>query len=319
MPCVLPILSLKALYLATHKEKSSTASALMYLSGVLSSFIILSGILFYLKNLGIQLGWGFQLQSPIFNIFLFILFFFIFLSLIDKLPFPSAWTDRLNRISSNQSYLTGFFAVLIACPCTGPFMGAALGYALWQPPHIYFSIFIALGLGYALPYTIIEICPNLCLKYIPKPGAWMITLKRILSLPIALTCLWLGWITYNQLIPQRNTDLTWEEYDNTAINEALAKNEPVFIDFTAKWCLICLLNDKTVLSSLSFKKLIKEHHIRIFKADWTNRDDKIKASLNTYNRNSVPLYVYYPTKSRTPKILPQILTEKIITETIAAH
>lgn len=317
MPCVLPILSLKALYLAAHKEKSSIFSALMYLLGVLSSFMVLSGALFYLKSAGTELGWGFQLQSPAFNIFLFILFFIIFLSLIDKLPIPAILTDKLSTISANRSFLTGFFAVVIACPCTGPFMGAALGYAISQTPLIYFGIFLALGLGYALPYVLIEAFPNLLLKYIPKPGHWMITLKRILSLPIALTCLWLGWVTYNQLKPNAlSTDILWEEYNDTNITEAIAADEPVFIDFTAKWCLICLLNDKTALNSKTFKDLAKSHHIRLFKADWTNRDDNIKKALEKYNRNSVPLYVYYPPHAKQPIILPQILSEKIITETL---
>ena len=319
MPCVLPILSLKALYLAAHKEKASPLSALIYLSGVLCSFIILSGLLFYLKIAGTELGWGFQLQSPIFNIFLMILFFIIFLSLIDKLPLPSLFTNTLSKISANQSFLTGFFAVIIACPCTGPFMGAALGYAMMQPPLGYFSIFIALGFGYALPYVLIETFPKLLLHCLPKPGPWMVTFKHILSIPIAITCLWLGWVTYNQLKPLNPTsDIFWEQYSEENINTALKNNTPVFIDFTAKWCLICLLNDKNVLSTPVFKQLVKNNHIRLFKADWTNRDDKIRDALNAYGRNSVPLYIYYAPKNSAPKILPQILTEKILTETLSS-
>ena len=319
MPCVLPVLSLKALYLAAHKEKSSFASALKYLAGVLSSFLALSGALFYLKTAGTELGWGFQLQSPAFNIFLLCLFIIIFLSLWDKLPIPCTWADKLSRLSDNKSFLTGFFAVIIACPCTGPFMGAALGYAISQTSLIYFSIFIALGFGYALPYVLIETFPNLLLNYIPKPGHWMITLKRILSLPIALTCLWLGWVTYNQVRPVATADILWEEYNETSVAEAIAQEQPVFIDFTAKWCLICLLNDKTALNSAACKQLVKKHHIRLFKADWTNRDDNIKKALETYNRNSVPLYVYYPPHTETPIILPQILTEKIIADTFKSN
>ena len=318
MPCVLPILSLKALYLATHKDKASPLSALIYLCGVLSSFLLLSGILFYLKTAGTELGWGFQLQSPIFNTFLLILFFLIFLNLIDKLPLPSIWTDKLNKFAHNQSFLTGFFAVIIACPCTGPFMGAALGYAITQPPIGYFSIFISLGFGYALPYVLIEIFPQIFLHHLPKPGHWMIILKHILSVPIALTCLWLGWVIYNQTKTQINTtEIIWEKYDEVQISEALKNNEPILIDFTAKWCLTCLLNDKTVLSSKAFQKLAQKHHLRLFKADWTNRSDKIKNALNRYGRNSVPLYVYYPSSKETPIILPQILTNGIMLQTLS--
>ena len=239
MPCVLPILSLKALYLAQHKDQASPLSACVYLIGVLTSFLVLSGLLFYLRGLGTEFGWGFQLQSPSFNIFLLILFFLIFLNLIDKLQIPASFADKLHKISGNKSFLTGFFAVLVACPCTGPFMGAALGYAMKESAPIYFGIFLSLGLGYALPYVLIEMFPRFFLKFIPKPGKWMITLKRILALPIALTCLWLGWVTYNQLRPlPANHELLWESYDPQKIEQAINAKEPVLIDFTAKWCLI---------------------------------------------------------------------------------
>ena len=316
MPCVLPILSLKALYLAAHKEKASPLSAMIYLAGVLSSFIVLSAMLFYFKSFGTEMGWGFQLQSPAFNIFLMLLFFIIFLNLIDKVPLPDSFADKLSKITANSSFLTGFFAVIIACPCTGPFMGAALGYAVLQPPLIYFGIFLSLGLGYALPYVLIEAFPAFFLKFIPKPGHWMITLKRILSIPIALTCLWLFWIVFHQLAPKPHQDILWEEYSANKITAALENNEPVFIDFTAKWCLVCLLNDKSTLASKDFEKLTKEHHLRLFKADWTNHSPEIASALKSYGRNGIPLYVYYKQGSANPIYLPQILTLDILKETL---
>lgn len=315
MPCVLPVLSLKALYLVQNKQHASAISALMYLLGVVSSFAALSGILFYFRQSGTELGWGFQLQSPMFNIFLLVLFFVIFLNLTDKLPMPDRCADYLSKIAGNKSFLTGFFAVIIACPCTGPFMGAALGYAITQPTVIYFGIFIALALGYALPYTLIELFPQFFLRFIPKPGAWMITLKRVLALPIALTCLWLGWVIFNQLKPATAThDIQWEPYSPAEAEQALQNKEAVFINFTAKWCLVCLLNDKSSLSTDEFKQLTKNKNIRLFKADWTNRDERIRDALKTYGRNSIPLYVYYPQGSRAPIILPQILTVDILRE-----
>lgn len=317
MPCVLPILSLKALYLAAHKEQASITSAFIYLAGVLCSFLLLSGLLFYLRGLGTEMGWGFQLQSPLFNLCLFILFFLIFLNLVDCLPIPDAYADKLSKIAGNKSFLTGFFAVIIACPCTGPFMGAALGYALREPPLIYFTIFLSLGLGYALPYVLIESFPRFFLKFIPKPGHWMITLKRILSVPIALTCLWLGWVIYNQLRSTTHTqELLWETYTQQKIEHTLQKGEPVLIDFTAKWCLICLLNDKTVLSSQEFRSLVKKKKLHLFKADWTNHNQEIANALKSYGRNSIPLYIYYPPHSSVPQYLPQILTTEILEETL---
>lgn len=312
MPCVLPILSLKALHLASHKNKASPLSALIYMIGVLSSFLLLSAILFYFKSFGTEMGWGFQLQSPAFNIFLMLLFFIIFLNLIDKMPLSDKFADKLTKIADNSNFLTGFFAVIIACPCTGPFMGAALGYAVLQPPLIYFSIFLSLGFGYALPYVLIEAYPAFFLKFIPKPGHWMITLKHILSIPIALTCLWLTWIIYHQLSPKPSQEILWKQYDKNAITAALENKEPVFIDFTAKWCLVCLLNDKTTLNTKQFADLIRERNIKLYKADWTNRSKEIAEALKTYNRNSIPLYIYYKEGSRQPIYLPQILTTDIL-------
>ena len=317
MPCVLPVLSLKAIYLAKHKEQASVMSAAQYLLGVLSSFLVLSGLLFYLRELGTELGWGFQLQSPAFNIFLMLLFFLIFLNLTDKVALPDSFADKLSKFTKNNSFLIGFFAVIIACPCTGPFMGAALGYALLQPPLIYFGIFLSLGLGYALPYALIESFPSFFLKFIPKPGHWMVTLKRILSIPIALTCLWLGWITYNQLsFATPKEDIFWEPYSLKKVEEAIEADEPVLIDFTAKWCLICLLNDKTTLATADFKKLVQQNHIRLFKADWTNRSQEIADALKNYGRNSIPLYIYYKKGSNKPIHLPQILTPEILNNTL---
>lgn len=317
MPCVLPILSLKALYLVQNTRRHNPISAFEYLAGVVCSFLVLAGLLFYLREIGQELGWGFQLQSPLFNIILLLLFFIIFLNLIDKLPLPDKFADTLSKLAGKQSFLTGFFAVLIACPCTGPFMGAALGYAITKPAPIYFGIFLALSFGYALPYTLIELFPRFFLKYIPKPGYWMITLKRILALPILLTCFWLGWIITNQLAPaQDKAEITWEPFAQEKVEQALKANQPVFINFTAKWCLVCLLNDKSTLSTTTFKELVQQKHIKLFKADWTNKDETIGTALKAYNRNSIPLYVYYPQGTGTPQILPQILTTDVIKETL---
>ena len=141
----------------------------------------------------------------------------------------------------------------------------------------------------------------------------MITFKRILALPIILTCLWLSWVIFNQLRPSATSaEISWEPYNPTKVEEAISSNTPVFINFTAKWCLICLLNDKSTLSTKNFHDLAKQHNVRLFKADWTNRDETIRKALDSYNRNSIPLYVWYPSQSTTPTILPQILTGEII-------
>ena len=308
MPCVLPVLSLKALYLIKSNKAPSIKKALSYLFGVTTSFLSLAGILYYAKSIGSSLGWGFQLQSLEFNLFLLFLFFIIFLSLLDKITIPQKFTDLLNKLPTNSSFITGFFAVIVATPCTGPFMGTALGYALVSDTFSYFTIFVFLSLGYALPYTLIELNPKTFSKFLPKTGSWMIKFKHFLAIPIGLTCLWLGWVIYSQLNINYNSDeILWQNYSKEKIENSLNNNEKVFINFTAKWCLVCLLNEKTTLGTQKFKKLVEEKNIKLYKADFTNKDPNILKALESYGRNSVPLYIYYKPDTKNPKILPQIL------------
>lgn len=311
MPCVLPVLSLKALHLLKNPNTPNITSSLSYMLGVISSFITLAGILYYAKLLNQNLNWGFQLQSIGFNLFLLFLFFIIFLNLLDKIQLPTSFTNLINKLPSQSSFITGFFAVIVATPCTGPFMGTAIGYALMSSATKYFIIFFSLALGYALPYTLIELNPKLFSKFLPKTGFWMLRLKHFLAIPIGLTCLWLGWVIYGQLlIKQPTTEIAWQPYSKQQIETALKNHKPVFINFTAKWCLICLLNDKTTLSTKAFHDLAKQKNIQLYKADFTNKDKHIEDTLKSYNRNSIPLYVYYSPKNQHPQILPQILRLK---------
>ena len=309
MPCVLPIISLKALQLVKNTNQKSIKSALAYMLGVISSFVLLATILYYFKKMSTSLGWGFQLQSIEFNLFLLILFFLIFLNLIGKLEIPDKFSKYLTLIPSSQNFITGFFAVIVATPCTGPFMGTAIGYAMLSSTTAYFLIFIALAIGYALPYTLIELKPQLIIKYLPKSGPWMTTLKHWLAIPIGLTCIWLFWVIFNQLNPtQTKEEINWQPYSSKNIEKALNNNQNVFINFTAKWCLVCMLNDKTTLSTKTFNDLAKQKNIALIKADWTTKDDTITNALKEYNRNSIPLYVYIKNDTKEKIVLPQILT-----------
>lgn len=321
MPCVFPILSLKAVSLA----KSATGNkhlknGVLYLSGVLCCFTVIAAILYLLRYGGYEAGWGFQLQSPIFVGIMLIIFGILGLMMLDVIKWRdnSAFLSTLNRLSGINSFLTGFFAVLIASPCTGPFMGAAIGYALLQPQTLYFPIFLSLGLGYALPLTLLEIFPNLIKRILPKSGYWTIVLKKILAIPMFLTCVWLGWILYHQLTvfePEQPNSL-WRQYNPQIAQSLIDSGEPVFIDFTAKWCITCLMNEKTSLDTENFEALARQHNVNLFKADWTNRDEQIGAIIKQYGRSSVPLYVYYPPHNQAPVILPQILTPAILRKTL---
>lgn len=317
MPCILPILSLKIISLKNGLQSPNRKKhALMYLCGVLLCFALIAALLYIFKTTGEQIGWGFQLQSPTFITFLLVFFIIILLFMWELIRLPFNPSGKLAEYASAGSFLTGFFAVLVASPCTGPFMGAALGYALLEPPHTYFPIFLMLGFGYALPFTLIEMYPDFVQKYIPRPGKWMSKLKFILSVPILLTCFWLAWILYHQLSKTSSTEQIWQPYHTQKIEELLSEGKPVFVEFTAKWCLTCLLNEKTTLQTKSFTDYASQKGITLFKADWTNQSDEIAQSLKKYGRNSVPLYVYYPQDDDQYQILPQILTPAIVFEAL---
>lgn len=325
MPCIFPILTIKAISLAqgTINKIKSRIEALLYMAGVIVSFLIIATFLVVLRAQGEEIGWGFQLQSPIFVLIMIVIFFIIFLMLLDIINIKTPFANKVGRISFTRrkidSFMTGFFAVLIASPCTAPFMGIAIGYTLAQPMYIYYPVFIALSVGYALPFTLVGFFPKAIHKILPKPGKWMDILKKIFAIPVFLTCVWLIWVLYSQL--NFNADknvhrIEWEEYSPEKVEILLKQNKPVFIDFTAKWCITCIVNKKIALQSNDFINLAHQKNISLLRADWTNNDEEITKALKAYGRNSIPLYIYYNGNGVNYKILPQLLTPKILLEEI---
>ncbi|MBQ2811576.1 MAG: thioredoxin family protein, partial [Alphaproteobacteria bacterium] len=312
MPCVFPVLSLKIL--SSNFKQRNIKGAILYFIGVVLSFLCLAAILFVLRKTGTAIGWGFQLQSPLFVIILIIIFATLLLMLFDIVKISPKLLNWVNRKSALNSFMSGFFAVLVASPCTGPFLGAILGYTLTQSPSLYFLIFVSLGIGYALPFTLLEIFPKIIAKILPKSGNWMNKLKYILSIPLFLTLIWLGWILFNQLKNSSINDESsaFEPYNENQIISLINSGKPVFIEYTAKWCLTCLLNEKTVLNTKEFQQLAQQNNIHLFKADWTEQDDTIGQSIKSYSRNSVPLYVYYPPNNQNYVLLPQILNFDVV-------
>ena len=312
MPCVFPVLSLKIL--SSNFKQRNIKGAILYFTGVVLSFLSLAAILFVLRKTGTAIGWGFQLQSPIFVIILIFIFITLLLMLFDIIKISPKLLNWVNRKSALNSFMSGFFAVLVASPCTGPFLGAILGYTLTQSPSLYFLIFVSLGIGYALPFTLLEIFPKTVAKIMPKSGNWMNKLKYILSIPLFLTLIWLGWILFNQLKNSSINDESsaFEPYNENQIISLINSGKPVFIEYTAKWCLTCLLNEKTVLNTKEFQQLAQQNNIHLFKADWTEQDDTIGQSIKSYSRNSVPLYVYYPPNNQNYVLLPQILNFDVV-------
>ena len=199
MPCVFPIISLKVLSFVSMSNQSTSkirAHALSFCAGVIISFLLIGFALILLKQTGAYLGWGFQLQSPLIVGALCILMFVIGIILLSDINIGSSLTRYGGVGSSNSitgSFLTGVLAVIVASPCTAPFMGAALGYALIQPSGVTLPVFASLGVGFASPYLILSMSPGL-INYLPKPGNWMVTLKEFFAFPMFATALWLMWV-----------------------------------------------------------------------------------------------------------------------------
>ena len=374
MPCVFPIISLKILSFVSLGNESKSKirfHALSFCFGVLISFLLIGLSLIILKQTGNYLGWGFQLQSPIIVAMLSILMFLIGMILLTDVNIGSSLT-RLGGIGSNNisgSFLTGVLAVIVASPCTAPFMGAALGYALIQPSGVTMPIFASLGIGFAMPYFILSLNPNL-IKLLPAPGKWMATLKEFFAFPMFATALWLIWVfslqTNNNLLisllisiliisslfwltlkitnkqiqlfiwmlifatisfegmyitanekehADSNSVTQYSEYSvwNLNIEEDFKNdNQAYLINFTAAWCITCQANDKIALSRPKVKQYLKENDIEYIVADWTNKNDEILKALEKYNRNGVPLYIYWKPGMQKSKILPAILTEGLL-------
>jgi thiol:disulfide interchange protein len=207
MPCVLPVLSLKALGLASSSETpaKARAHALWYTAGVLVSFLALGGLAIALRQAGLALGWGFQLQQPLVVAGLALIMFAFGLSLSGLWYVGGRWTGVGHGLASRSGaagdFFTGVLAVVVAAPCTAPFMAQALGWAFTAPTGAALLVFAALGLGLALPFLLIGFVPALAQR-LPKPGAWMETLKQLLAFPMYLTAIWLLWV----LTKQRGAD-----------------------------------------------------------------------------------------------------------------
>lgn len=377
MPCVFPVLSLKALSLVKLSEKDSGAArmhGLSYTAGVIASFLAIAGLLIFLKSIGAEIGWGFQLQNPIVVSLLAYLLFIVGLNLSGLFEFANPFAGAGQKLTASHnasgSFFTGILATLVATPCTAPFMAAALGYALLQPAGISLAIFAALGFGLALPFLALTFIPALA-RVMPKPGAWMDTFKQFLTFPMFASAAWLVWVMSKQAdsinilgillgmvtlafglwlwarLPQQkfwrfllksiaiaallsplallpsssNAPITQEHqelgapFSQSTLDEYLTTtNDPIFVEMTAAWCITCKLNHATSINTRATKKAFATHNVHYLIGDWTNQDKAITAYLQKFNRNGVPLYVYYAprpdalSERPAPKVLPQILT-----------
>ena len=369
MPCVFPILSIKVLsFTTTHQSiRSRHIHGLVYTAGVVLSFVAIAIVMLALRAAGESIGWGFQLQSPLFVIFLVYLFFVMGLGLSGYLEIGSNLMalGQLSKSDSGltSSFMTGVLATVIASPCTAPFMGPALGFAISQPTYVALLVFAFLGLGMALPFILLAWIPGLS-KRLPRPGAWMDTFKQFLAFPLYITAVWLLWVAGRQTsmdvaaavvtglvllvmglwlwklsarpagkllaivvlgtalaapvvtVSEDSEESDFQAYSPELLAELRGSGQPVFINLTADWCITCLVNERVALSSEKVTQLINDQGIVYLKGDWTNNDPQITALLNQFQRSGVPLYLVYPRGSGPAQILPQILSESMIIETL---
>jgi thiol:disulfide interchange protein/DsbC/DsbD-like thiol-disulfide interchange protein len=397
MPCVFPVLSIKAVSVLESRRGDAAgerAHALAYTAGVVASCIAVAIALVALRGGGELIGWGFQLQSPVFVAFLAYLMLALGLSLSGVVQLGTSLMGVGQSLAEKGGYagsfFTGVLAVVVASPCTAPYMGTALGYALAQPAPIAILVFAVLGLGLSLPFLLLGFVPALA-AWLPRPGAWMETFKQFMAFPLYLTVVWLLWVLGRQAgvdaVALALLGLTlvafatwlWSSATRGAIRTALAfvsaasavgllasplmntprprgtqgapsvasaptpvaptaaaglaampgsepyseerlaalraAKKPVFVNFTADWCITCKVNEKVVFSRDDVRTALADAGVVWLTADWTNPDPVITAALARFGRSGVPLYVLYPADG-DPAVLPQILTPDTFIEAV---
>lgn len=372
MPCVFPILSLKALSLArlTQSERDARREALGYTIGALLGTGALGLAVVLLRGAGVEIGWSFQLQNPLVILFLLLLTFGMALNLAGLFELPSIATDtRSTNGSTSASIGTGALAAFIATPCSGPFMAAALGTAMLLPVAGAMLVFLGLGVGLALPFLIIAFVPA-SRRFLPKPGPWMATFRRVLAVPMLITAVALLWLLGRQAGPEAMTiavvssmvlgvgfwwmglrqhkgrSRSWlplasatvaaafvilaappttsaasaltqervngtEPFSESRLAELQRAGIPVFVDFTADWCLTCKVNERVAIDREPTQAAFRRAGVVTLEGDWTNGDPAITRFLARNGRNSIPFYLFVR-PGQPPEVLPQLLTPTML-------
>ncbi|PWW45634.1 thiol:disulfide interchange protein DsbD [Melaminivora alkalimesophila] len=390
MPCVFPVLAVKVVGFARHGQdlRAQRVGGLAYAAGVVLSFLLLGALMLALRAAGEAVGWGFQLQSPAVVALLAALFTLIGLNLAGVFEFgrmlPSSVAGLQARHPVADAFLTGVLAVAVASPCTAPFMGASLGLTATLPAAQALSIFAALGVGLALPYVLAAWLPAVA-RALPRPGAWMETLRRLLAFPMFATVVWLVWVLGQQvgidgvaallallvllalavwaltlrgrtravlaplavaagawaawawtpvvtepeaapvLVAQSNSTVDdapagigqWQPWSADLPGRILASGRPVFVDYTAAWCVTCQYNKQTTLADPEVLQDFADRGVALLRADWTRRDPAITASLAELGRSGVPVYVLHA-PGRAPVVFSEILGRGELRAALAA-
>jgi len=380
MPCVLPVLSIKAMSIVkqAHENKSVIMKhSFAYTGGILFSFFVLAAVIVVMKLAGEAVGWGFQFQNTAFVMVLTSMIFVFALSLFDVFiispPGMTAATKASGKSGFSGSFFSGIFAVLLATPCSAPMLGTALGFAFSQPPVLIVIFFLLIGLGLALPFILLGFNPKL-MKVIPKPGEWMNIFKEVMGFLLLGTAVWLLHVVYQQnggdyllrvliylvflgfatwlygrfvrfdhskftqwmftflavvivagsvwlflpysevkaLPNAENTSMEkgfegWLNFSPELVDELVEKGEPVFVDFGAKWCMTCLSNEKTVITTNEMKEAFAAKKVNLIKGDYTRKNPVMHEFMKKFGRAGVPFYVLY-NPGKEPVLFPEIIT-----------
>jgi thiol:disulfide interchange protein DsbD len=373
MPCVLPVLALKA-FAAAELSRSTPEEArrhgIAYAAGVLATMLALAAGVVALRLAGARVGWGFQFQEPLFLAVLVAVLVVFAANLFGVFEIGSG-ALRLAGIGARaegarRSFFEGLLAVVLATPCSAPFLGTAVGFAFASPAPVTLAVFAAIGAGLALPFVVVCFVPGAA-SFLPRAGPWMLRLREALGLGLLLTVVWLLWIAGRasgapgvvalagvawcaavvawihgrlqagglgwlraapwlalaplvllganaiSLAPHPDepapTSLaSAESWDPQRVAEELARGRTAFVFFTADWCLTCKVNEKLVLSSESVRAELERLDVAVFRADWTRRDEAIRAELARLGRAGVPTYAIHRPGRAEPLVLPELLT-----------
>jgi thiol:disulfide interchange protein DsbD len=378
MPCVFPVLAIKVIGFARHGHNGQARrlGGLAYAAGVILSFLALGALLLALRAAGQQLGWGFQLQSPAVVALLAALFTLLGLNLAGMFEFGSLLPGRLASVQARHpvadAFLSGMLAVAIASPCTAPFMGASLGFAIDMPALQALTVFAALGIGMALPYLLACFVPAV-VRWLPRPGTWMQTFRHAMAFPMFATVVWLVWVLGQQsgvdgaaallalllalsaliwalrlqgrtrrvlsaavlllsagllwhaapLITSEapvasaraDAKALWQPWSAERVQTAQSQGRPVFVDFTAAWCVTCQVNKRTTLSHPEVVAAFEKNRVQLLRADWTRQDPAITQALHALGRSGVPVYVLYA-PGRQPMVMTELLTRSEVMDAL---
>ena len=311
MPCVLPVLSIKLLGLmkqSGHEHSLIARNSILSAAGIVASFLGLGALAVSAKEGGRAVGWGIQFQNPVFVMFLAVVVFLFALNLwgVFEIGMPRIFGHFAITYGQGESpyshFVSGLFATLLATPCSAPFLGTAMGFALTQPPVTVMAAFAVAGIGMALPYLILAVFP-MSLGWLPRPGFWMVRLKMFLGVLLAGTAVWLVWVFLQQV---RSTPQ--EPFDESRIQTLLAEGRPVLVDVTADWCVTCKYNERFVLRSGDVKAILQKKNVIVMRADWTRRDETIRQYLAKFGRSGIPFYAFYE-PGKPPMTLSEFLTK----------